>query len=246
MLALQARVLRSVAVSAQRLRRAGRAARTSASRRSSTRSSGAKVAIVSDKPQTTRRAIRGVATGRRLAARARRPARRAAPARRAHRSACSGAWSASWRTPTPRCCSSTASRASARATASSPHAARPRDVPGRGRGQQDRPPRPGAQTAAALQAAAELDVADDVFPISARTRQGRAGAVEHLAALAARGAVPVPARRALRPVAEDVLLAELVREQVLRAHVPGGAARGRGRGRGDRARPRRPDRGAGA
>ena len=36
---------------------------------------GRKVAIVSDKPQTTRRAIRGVATPRRLAARARRPAR---------------------------------------------------------------------------------------------------------------------------------------------------------------------------
>ena len=46
---------------------------------------GAKVAIVSDKPQTTRRAIRGVATGPGLAARARRPSRRAAPARRAHR-----------------------------------------------------------------------------------------------------------------------------------------------------------------
>ena len=48
---------------------------------------GAKVAIVSDRPQTTRRAIRGIATdvGARLAARARRPARGPAPARRAHR-----------------------------------------------------------------------------------------------------------------------------------------------------------------
>ena len=45
---------------------------------------GAKVAVTSDKPQTTRRAIRGIATGESegdaLAARAGRPARRAEPA----------------------------------------------------------------------------------------------------------------------------------------------------------------------
>ena len=47
---------------------------------------GHKVAIVSDKPQTTRRAIRGVRHGARpLPARADRPAGRAAPARRADR-----------------------------------------------------------------------------------------------------------------------------------------------------------------
>ena len=46
---------------------------------------GEKVAIVSDKPQTTRRAIRGVATRGDVAARARRPAGRAAPARHADR-----------------------------------------------------------------------------------------------------------------------------------------------------------------
>ncbi len=109
MLALQAELLRWVhAVTPSRRRPAAASSRspggrTSASRRSSTRSSARKVAIVSDKPQTTRRAIRGVATTRRLAARARRPARRPAPARRADRSACSGASSASWPTRTPRC-----------------------------------------------------------------------------------------------------------------------------------------------
>ena len=41
---------------------------------------GRKVAITSDKPQTTRRAIRGVATGAAGAARPHRPARGAAPA----------------------------------------------------------------------------------------------------------------------------------------------------------------------
>ena len=51
-----------LAVSRAGLRRARGAARTSASRRWSTPSSGSHVAIVSERPQTTRRAIRGVAT----------------------------------------------------------------------------------------------------------------------------------------------------------------------------------------
>ena len=74
---------------------------------------GEKVAIVSDKPQTTRRAVRGVATGPEwqlvlvdlLACSAR--------ATRS-RSACSGASSRSWRSPTRPCSWSTASRGGAR------------------------------------------------------------------------------------------------------------------------------------
>ena len=64
---------------------------------------GGKVAIVSDKPQTTRREIRGDRHRRRLAARARRPARRAAPARRAHRAHAAPGGARARATPTPRC-----------------------------------------------------------------------------------------------------------------------------------------------
>ena len=70
---------------------------------------GSKVAIVSDKPQTTRRAIRGIANGARRQLvlvdlpGVQRP--RDALTERMQR-----AWSASWPTPTRRCSSSTASR----------------------------------------------------------------------------------------------------------------------------------------
>jgi GTP-binding protein Era len=70
-------------------------------------------------------------------------------------------------------------------------------------------------TAMVLQAAYELDVADEIFPISARGGQGVQTLVDHLASL-----LPVspfffpPEDRSDQE--EHVLLAELVREQVLR------------------------------
>ena len=71
------------------------------------------------------------------------------------------------------------------------------------------------ETVRALSEAAGLDVGDDVFPVSARTGAGVEPLREHLAAL-------MPAGPFLFPPEErsdqslDVLLAELVREQVLR------------------------------
>jgi GTPase len=69
--------------------------------------------------------------------------------------------------------------------------------------------------AAALQAAAELGVGEEVFPVSARTGQGVDALVEHLTGLLPEGPFYFPAdERSDQP--EQVLLAELVREQVLR------------------------------
>lgn len=77
----------------------------------------------------------------------------------------------------------------------------------------DRCSRP--QVAAVLQAAAELDVADDIFPISARTGAGVAALVDHLISLLPEGPFYfLPDEPSDQP--EEVLLAELVREQVLR------------------------------
>jgi GTPase len=70
-------------------------------------------------------------------------------------------------------------------------------------------------TAAALQAAAELSVGDEIFPVSARTGEGVRALVEHLVALLPEGPFYFPPdERSDQP--EQVLLAELVREQVLR------------------------------
>jgi GTPase len=63
-------------------------------------------------------------------------------------------------------------------------------------------------TVAALQAAADLGLDADVFPISARTGSGVGALVEHLAGLLPEGPFYFPP--------EEVVLAELVREQVLR------------------------------
>ena len=70
-------------------------------------------------------------------------------------------------------------------------------------------------TALALQQAAELEVADEIFPVSARTGAGVGPLVEHLAALLPEGPFFYePGEGSDQP--RDVLLAELVREQVLR------------------------------
>jgi GTP-binding protein Era len=71
------------------------------------------------------------------------------------------------------------------------------------------------QTAMVLHAAAELDIAEEIFPISARGGQGVQTLVDHLAALLPEGPFFFPPEDR-SDQAEHVLLAELVREQVLR------------------------------
>ena len=72
-----------------------------------------------------------------------------------------------------------------------------------------------AHTLSTLAEAAELDLAEDVFPISARTGAGMGPLREHLATLMPEGPFLFPPEdRSDQP--EDVILAELIREQVLR------------------------------
>jgi GTP-binding protein Era len=79
-----------------------------------------------------------------------------------------------------------------------------------------------AKTAAALQSAADLGVADEVFPVSARKGSGIRPLVDHLVSLLPTGPFYfAPQQRSDQP--ESVMLAELVREQVLartREEVP--------------------------
>ena len=71
------------------------------------------------------------------------------------------------------------------------------------------------QTAAALAAAAELEAVDEVFPISARTGEGLEPLVARLAELVPEGPfLYPPEERSDQPT--KTLLAELIREQVLR------------------------------
>jgi GTPase len=72
-----------------------------------------------------------------------------------------------------------------------------------------------ARTAAALQAAADLGVGDEVFPVSARTTAGIGPLTEHLVSLLPEGPFYFE-RQQLSDQGEHVRLAELVREQVLR------------------------------
>jgi GTP-binding protein Era len=72
-----------------------------------------------------------------------------------------------------------------------------------------------AATLRALTEAAELDVGDDVFPVSARTGAGVEPLRAHLAALMPEGPFLFPPEEQ-SDQSLDVLLAELVREQVLR------------------------------
>ena len=67
----------------------------------------------------------------------------------------------------------------------------------------------------ALQAAADLGLDVDVFPISARSGRGVGVLVEHLAALLPEGPLYFPPEE-VSDLPEHVRLAELVREQVLR------------------------------
>jgi GTP-binding protein Era len=77
----------------------------------------------------------------------------------------------------------------------------------------DRLDRP--RTVQVLADAAELDVADEIFPVSARTGRGVSELRDHLAALMPEGDFLFPPHESSdQPL--EVLLAELVREQVLR------------------------------
>ncbi len=79
-----------------------------------------------------------------------------------------------------------------------------------------------ARTAHVLQAAAELEIADEIFPMSARTGAGVKPLVDHIISLLAPGPFYFePMQHSDQ--AESVVLAELVREQVLartREEVP--------------------------
>ena len=70
-------------------------------------------------------------------------------------------------------------------------------------------------TVAALHAADELGLDAEVFPISARTRRGIGELTEHLAGLLPEGPFYFPPEE-VSDQSEQVMLAELVREQVLR------------------------------
>jgi GTP-binding protein Era len=72
-----------------------------------------------------------------------------------------------------------------------------------------------AQLIAMLSEAAELSVGDDVFPISARTGKGVAPLLEHLRGMIPEGPFFYPSDAPSdQPV--EVMLAELIREQILR------------------------------
>jgi GTPase len=72
-----------------------------------------------------------------------------------------------------------------------------------------------SRTVEVLSAAAELDIAEEIFPVSARTGRGVDELRAHLAGLMPEGPFMFPSdERSDQP--RDVLVAELVREQVLR------------------------------
>jgi GTP-binding protein Era len=181
---------------------------------------GAKIAIVSDKPQTTRRAIRGVATGpdwqlvlvdlpgiqRPRDALTQRMQRRV-ESELADADGCLLVLNAQQGVgPGDRFI------AGLLASAPVPVAIAVNKV--------DRAER--AKTAATLHAAAGLEVGDEIFPVSARTGAGVRPLVDHLVSLLRPG--PFYFEAAQRSdQAETVVLGELVREQVLartREEVP--------------------------
>lgn len=183
---------------------------------------GAKIAIVSDKPQTTRRAIRGVATGPDYQLvlvdlpGVQRP-RDALTERMQHRveheladadgcllviNAVQGLG------PGDRFIAELLRKASG----STPVTIAVNKV--------DRAEKP--RIAATLHDAEQLGIADEIFPVSARTGTGVARLVEHLAGLLPAGPMYFAAGQR-SDQAPSVILAELVREQVLartREEVP--------------------------
>jgi GTPase len=174
---------------------------------------GRKVAIVSDKPQTTRRAIRGVATSQDTQLvlvdlpGVQRP-RDALTERMQHRVE-----------------AEVAESDAALFVLNAQEGVGPGDrfIAGALRGagvpvviavnKVDRLDRP--HTLQALTDAAALDVGEDIFPVSARTGRGVAALQEHLAALMPESPFLFGAQES-SDQPRDVLMAELVREQVLR------------------------------
>jgi GTP-binding protein Era len=174
---------------------------------------GRKVAIVSDKPQTTRRAIRGVATGPdwqlvlvdlpgvqrprdALTARMQQRVERELADCDAALLVLDGEQGVG---PGDRFIASLLARGGV------PVVIAVNKV--------DRLDRP--RTVLALEAAAQLEAGDEIFPLSARRGQGVGPLVEHLTALLPEGPFFFePQERSDQP--RDVLLAELIREQVLR------------------------------
>ena len=181
---------------------------------------GAKVAIVSDKPQTTRRAIRGVATGPDWqlvlvdlpgVQRPRDPLTERMQ-RRVEREledadGCLFVVNAQEGV-------GPGDRFIARLLGSAPV---PVVIAANKIDRADR-----SAVAATLHAAEELEVAEEIFPVSARTGSGMRSLVDHLVSLLPEGPFYFEAQqRTDQP--EHVLLAELVREQVLartREEVP--------------------------
>jgi GTP-binding protein Era len=181
---------------------------------------GAKVAIVSDKPQTTRRAIRGVATGPDWqlvlvdlpGVQRPRDALTERMQRRVEREledadACLFVVNAEQGIgPGDRFIAGLLKGASVPIVLAA--------------NKVDRIDRP--RTAAALQGAAELEVADEIFPVSARTGSGMGPLVDHLVSLLPEGPFYFePGQRS--DLDESLRMAELVREQVLtrtREEVP--------------------------
>jgi GTPase len=174
---------------------------------------GSKVAIVSDKPQTTRRAIRGVASSPEVQIvlvdlpGVQRP-RDALTERMQHRVE-----------------AELSESDAALFVINGQEGVGPGDrwIAGALRGaglpvvlavnKVDRLDRP--RTIEVLAAAGELDIAEEIFPVSARTGRGVAELREHLAVLMPEGPFLFPPEeRSDQP--RDVVLAELVREQVLR------------------------------
>jgi GTP-binding protein Era len=79
-----------------------------------------------------------------------------------------------------------------------------------------------AKTVAALRGAEKLDIAEEIFPVSARTGSGLRPLVSHLVTLLPAGPFYFGPQQ-LSDQSEEVLLAELIREQVLsrtREEVP--------------------------
>jgi GTP-binding protein Era len=72
-----------------------------------------------------------------------------------------------------------------------------------------------AKLAAALQGAADLDIADEIFPVSARTGSGLGQLTEHLVSLLPEGPFYFEAEQH-SDLSRELRLAELIREQVLR------------------------------
>jgi len=71
------------------------------------------------------------------------------------------------------------------------------------------------ETAAALAAAAELEAVDEVFPVSAKTGAGLGPLTDHLVSLLPEGPLLYPSEER-HDLPSEVHLAELIREQVLR------------------------------